>query len=76
MIDNRLDYIGNFLPGVIEKMSQLRQLYIALDNELVKLGDSQLGHRNLALARTDLEQSLMNAIKVLCLQGEKKHNEP
>lgn len=74
MIDNRLDSINFLIPGTSKKISKLRSLYVALDNELVKLGDSQVGHRNLVLSRTDLEQSLLNAIKVVRLQGEKKHN--
>lgn len=74
MIDIRLDSISPLIPGTKKKISYLRSLYIALDKELVKLGESQTGHRNLALARTDLEQSLLNAIKVIVLQGEKKHN--
>lgn len=74
MIDIRLDSIENLLPGTKEKISKLRMYYIALDNELVKLGENTTGHRNLAIARTDLEQSLNNAIKVIALQGEKRHD--
>ncbi len=72
MIDNRLEYIGNFKDGVIEKMSHYRKLFIALDKELIKLGDDQAGHRQLAIARTNLESSLMYAIKTIAIAGEKK----
>jgi len=75
MIDNRLDYIVKFKEGTVEKMSEYRKLFIALDSELVKLGDDQHGHRNLAIARTNLEQALMNAIKVIAIQGEDKSKE-
>lgn len=75
MVDNRLDYIGKFKDGTVEKMSEMRKLFIALDNELVKLGDDQHGHRNLAIARTNIEQACMNAIKVIALQGEDKSTE-
>ena len=72
MIDNRLEYIGNLKDGVIEKMSHYRKLFIALDNELIKLGEDQVGHRQLAIARTNLESSLMYAIKTIAIAGEKK----
>ena len=75
MIDNRLDYIADFKDGAVEKMIEYRKLFIALDAELVKLGDNcQIGHRNLVIARTHIEEALQHTIKALCLQGEKKHN--
>lgn len=72
MIDNRLDYISDFKEGTKEEMSRIRNLFIALDIELVKIGESQVGHRCLAISRTSLETSLSYAIKTLALQGEKR----
>lgn len=79
MLDIRLDYIDNIRPGAIEKMSNLRQMYIAIDGIIDiqgdKLSDNPAGQRAASLARTYLEISLQYAIKTLCLLGEIKDGE-
>lgn len=75
MLDNRLDFITNIEETSINQMTSLRAKFIELDQELQNLGldpylDSTSG-RTLAISRTNLETSLMYAIKTLCLLGEK-----
>jgi hypothetical protein len=73
MIDLHLEYIKYLQIGTPEIMSYIRKLYVALDKELTMIGDGcSAGHRNLALARTHLEDSLMHAIKAIAIQGEIK----
>lgn len=72
MINNRLDLIKNISLEGLKKISTYIELFIALDNELVKLGDDQHGHRNLVIARTNIEQALMNTLKVIAIQHEIK----
>lgn len=79
MLDIRLDFINNIQPGAIEKMTHLRQMYIAIDGIINvqgdKLKDNPAGLRAASLARTHLEISLQYAIKTLCLLGELKDND-
>ena len=76
-MDNRLDYIGSFEDGTVEKMTALRAKFIALDTELRELVNPNESHspslgRTVALARTHLETASMYAIKSLCLKHEKR----
>ena len=74
----RLDFISNIHPDGIAIMTDMRKLYMSLDDILIhqsKNPDRPLdgaGNRALALARTNLEISLQYAIKTLCLQYEIK----
>jgi len=75
MLDNRLDFITNIEQTFINQMSAIRAKFIELDQELQAMGldpflDST-SSRTLAISRTNLETSLMYAIKTLCLLGEK-----
>lgn len=72
MVDNKLELIQGLGQDTLDKMSLYRGLFVALDNELVKLGDDQHGHRQLALARTHIETALMFTIKTIAIQGEPK----
>lgn len=73
-MNNRLDFISSFEDGAIEKMTEMRVKFMALDEELRVLANQKLpaaAGRTLALARTNLEMSLQYAIKSLCLLHEK-----
>jgi len=70
MIDNHLDCNGYYFVGYKEKLAPFMEMYIALDNELVKLGENQVGHKQLAWARNNLESSLLCCAKVIALQYE------
>ncbi len=72
MIELRFDSIRRFEAGTQDKILKYRQLFIDLDNELIKLGNDPVGHRNLMRARTFLEDALFSTIKVIELQGECK----
>jgi hypothetical protein len=77
MQDIRLDFITNIRPSMLLEMTNLRQMYVSLD-EQIKLYENlpyfteSGADRTLALARTNLEISLQFAIKTLCLIGEIK----
>ena len=70
MIDNHLDVYGYYMAGYREKLAPYMELFIALDRELVKLGENQVGHKQLASARNNLESSLLCCAKVVALQYE------
>ena len=72
MIDNHLYDIKIVDDDSLKKMSNYRQLFIALDEELVRLGVDPRGHRQLAIARTNLENALMYCMKTIAIQGEKR----
>jgi hypothetical protein len=75
MHDNRLDYISNIDKGCIDKMTNIRGMFMALDELIGMQGDkmsSAAGCRAVSLSRTHLEISLQFAIKALCILGEIK----
>ena len=76
MLDIRLDFISNIQQGAIDKMTEIRRMYINLDKIISVQADKMLenpaGLRAASLARTHLEISLQYAIKTLCLLGEIK----
>lgn len=78
MLDNRLDFISDIQPGAIEKMKEIREMFIALDKIITIQGEKcqseniAAGVRTASLSRTHLETSLQFAIKTLCLLGETK----
>ena len=76
MFDNRLDYIRNIEENCINKMTDLRGMYMALDSLIGSQGDlmkdNRAGQRAVSLARANLEISLQFTIKALCLLGEIK----
>jgi len=78
VLDIRLDFITKIAPDAIEKMTDIRQAYIKLDELLTLLAQEasvkQLpaAQRTISLARTFNEQSCQSAIKTLCLLGEMK----
>lgn len=82
-MNNRLDYINNFEDGAIEKMTEMRAKFIALDEELrmmLYIGVNTITpnealKRSIALARTNLEQALQYSIKSLCLKHEKREDD-
>ena len=77
LVDNRLDFITNIEQEYIDKMTALRQEFIALDKKLRDLSVDDWINKNgaarcLSIARTNLETACMYTIKTLCLMGEKK----
>ena len=77
-IDIRLDFISNIDPAYIEKMTEIRKGFIAVDNllqgianEAEEKGDFS-AERCIALARVFNEQALQATIKSLCILGEMK----
>jgi hypothetical protein len=57
-------------PDVVARLQEYRKLFIELDMAIIKLGDrSVTGHRNIALARNNLEEASMHIMKAICLQG-------
>ncbi len=72
-MDNRLDFISKFEDGAVEKMTEIRAKFMALDEELKQLSDgiTPPGARVFAIARTNIESALHYAIKGLCLKFEK-----
>jgi hypothetical protein len=77
-MNNRLDFISNIHQDGIDLMTQVRQAYITLDENLRLFSTNSekpldaASNRALALARTHLETSLQYSIKTLCLQYEIK----
>lgn len=74
-LDIRLDFIEKIEPDAINRMTELRQKFIALDKELQVINDQQpdpAGVRAISCARTNLEIALQFAIKSLCILGEIK----
>lgn len=75
-LDIRLDFITKIDPRYIEKMTNIRKMFIALD-ELLKIYADEAGEkknagaaRTVALARTANESACQSAIKSLCILGE------
>ncbi len=75
-LDIRLDFIRNINQTEIERMTEIRKKFIALDDELKlitdQLFDKAAGQRVVALARTNLEIACQFAIKSLCILGEQQ----
>ncbi len=77
-LDIRLDFITEIDPFYIEKMTDLRKGFIAVDELLKSLADEanekglHAASRTIALARTANEAACQSAIKSLCILGEKK----
>ncbi len=77
-LDIRLDFIKNIDPSYLEKMTEIRKGFIAIDNLLKGMADQAAAHddasasRCVALARTFNEQACQSTIKSLCLLGEMK----
>lgn len=82
---NRLDFIENIDPIFIQKMKDIRAMYMALD-ELIAMqfpdyplvqdiGQSTAAIRAAQMARDNLEASLQYAIKTFCLLGEQKNEQ-
>jgi hypothetical protein len=72
-MDIRLDYIYNFKDGAKEKMTEIREKYMDIDKMLYGLfidEENPALKRTFAIARTNLEISLMYAIKTCCLKYE------
>lgn len=73
----RLDFIKNIEELAVEKMTNVRNEYIALDMTIQEFEDAYPNVTNeaarcISIARTHLETSLQYAIKSLCLLGEIK----
>jgi hypothetical protein len=77
-LDIRLDFIKNIDPTYIEKMTEIRKGFIAVDDLLKGMADEAAAKddasagRCVALARTFNEQACQSTIKSLCLLGEMK----
>lgn len=77
-LDIRLDFITNIDPSVILQMTEIRKLFIAIDQQLMLMADEAheknmpAAARAVALARTNNEQACQSAIKSLCILGERK----
>ena len=75
-LDIRLDFIKDIDPKYIEKMTEIRKGFIAVDNLLKGMADEATSKKNLAasrtigLARTFNEQACQCTIKSLCVLGE------
>jgi hypothetical protein len=77
MIDTRLDFISKIDPHFIDAMTEIRQKFIELDDELKRFEhynnfSTSGAARTLAIARTNIETACQYAIKSLCLCGEVK----
>ncbi len=76
-LDIRLDFITNIEASYIEQMTQIRKLFIQIDEVLKAFADeaseqkNQAAARAVALARTSNESACQSAIKTLCLLGER-----
>jgi len=77
----RLDYIGKFKPGTVEKMTALRSKFIELEGEISELfplitGDEDANNcfRVFSETLSHLEKSQMYAIKMLCLLNEENES--
>lgn len=75
-LDIRLDFISKIDPAYIEKITEVRQSFILVD-ELLKILADEAGEkknsaaaRTVALARTANESACQSAIKSLCILGE------
>lgn len=77
-LDIRLDFIGKIAQNYVDKMKEIRQMYIDIDEKLCELADqavadkSNAAGRTAALARTFNEQACQSTVKTLCLLGEIK----
>lgn len=77
-LDIRLDFINNINPMYVEKMTEIRKGFIAIDNLLQGMADEATSKndsaaaRCVALARTANEQACQSTIKSLCILGEIK----
>lgn len=78
-MNNRLDFISEFQNKelAINEMTLARNHFIDIDDRLRQMvdpklqRDAQIG-RQVALARTHIEEALEHTIKALCLIHEKK----
>jgi len=79
--NNRLDFISNIDPKFVAKMTDIRGMYMCLDELIASqfpdyplvqepTGQTSAAMRSAQLARTNLEISLQYAIKTFCLLGE------
>jgi len=74
----RLDYIANINQRYLDKIREIRKMYIDLDLALQEFEDDENfsaecgAVRSVSIARTHLETSSMYANKALCLMGENK----
>ena len=77
-LDIRLDFITNIDPNYIEKMTEIRKGFIAIDNLLQGMADEASSKKDaaagraVALARTANEAACQSTIKSLCILGERK----
>ncbi len=77
-LDIRLDFIKDIKNDYVDKMTDIRKVFMSLDELLKSLADEATAQKNLAasrtigLARTFIEQALQSTIKSLCLLGEVK----
>ncbi len=74
-LDIRLDFITSIDPAYIVRMTELRKVFIQMDDVLKCMADETKDaatSRTIALARTYNEQACQSAIKSLCLLGERK----
>jgi hypothetical protein len=77
-LDIRLDFVSKLDPVYIEKMTEIRKGFIAVDDLLRGMADEAIGNANEAakrtidLARTFNEQACQSTNKSLCLLGEVK----
>ncbi len=77
LVDTRLDFIENIEEKAIKDMCYIRKQYMNLMEDIeaiayLKAEKNPEAMRTLAIARTNLEASLMYAIKTLCIAGEIK----
>jgi hypothetical protein len=73
--DIRFDVIKDIDPNYLQEMNELRDEFMALDFKLQTIGSTMSANasaRAISHARTNLEISLMFAIKSLCILGEMK----
>jgi hypothetical protein len=77
-LDIRLDFINNIDPAYIEKMTEIRKGFIAVDDLLKGMADEAAAKndaaaaRCVAIARTSNEAACQSTIKSLCILGERK----
>jgi hypothetical protein len=78
VLDIRLDFITKIDPAYIEKMTEIRKGFIAVDELLKSIANEahekclHAASRTIALARTANESACQSAIKSLCILGEIK----
>lgn len=76
-LDIRLDFINNIDPMYIQKMTEIRKGFIAIDNLLMGIADEAAAKndaaasRSVAIARTSNEAACQSTIKSLCILGER-----